>query len=153
MPGIVKSVSMTTLVMTGTLEPSNGAYGEADNYNVDGICLENLVSKNTQPEQTATNEFGFHCATQASSVSTSWSSATPKIKKGIHQSVKANWHPVKSALSRCCSWDGCSSVDSSSRWRLAPFGSLKRLICCASNFSSDDGLSCHSFVSFAKFCL
>ncbi len=118
----------------------SGEYSTAERFNVDGICLQHIVAKNLQMgPPSSTNEFHFTCARENSTSNTTWSFTTPKIKKGIHQSIKQKWQPVTRAFSRCCPWDGCSSVESSSGWRIAPFSALKRLLCCASNLSSDDG--------------
>ena len=157
--GFYKSISMTTLVRSGEFEHMDsvreeamesqsaidncdlsGEYSTAERFNVDGICLQHIVAKNLQMgPPSSTNEFHFTCARENSTSNTTWSFTTPKIKKGIHQSIKQKWQPVTRAFSRCCPWDGCSSVESSSGWRIAPFSALKRILCCASSLSSDDG--------------
>jgi len=133
--GFVKSLSMTTLAMSGAFEPMDAVKEEADGYNVDGHCLQHIVSKTLSTEPSTACGCG---RPRESEVHHRWPFASPKMKKGIHQSLKAKWQPVSRAISRCYSWDGCSS-ESSSRYGISmPCGFIKRFVCCSSNLSSDD---------------
>lgn len=116
-PGFVKSLSMTALAMSGAFEPMDVVKEEADGYNVDGHCLQHIVVKSLSAEPSPAE---YRCGRpRENPLNQGWPSTTPKIKKGLHQSIKAKWQPVSRALSRCYSWDGCSSTDCSSRYGIS----------------------------------
>lgn len=138
--GFVKSLSMTTLAMSGAFEPKGSTKEESNGYNVDGHCLQHIVGKTLAGEPLSLSRFGCNCPRENPMQSQAWSATTPKAKKGLHQTLKAKWQPVSRAFSRCYSWDGCSSIDSSSRWEgRTACGFVRRFVCCTSaSYTSDD---------------
>ena len=137
-PGLLKSVSMTTLLTAEALEPIDPVREDAaEGYNMDGQCIQQFFEKAFASE----SDFGFACPPRDShSIRQSVSSTSPKKRRAIHQSFKSMWQPVGRTFARCCTWEAASSVDSSSRrMYFSPCGFFKRLVCCAPSCSSDDG--------------
>lgn len=150
----LKSVSMTTLVLSGNLEPTNAGVendvvGQAESYEVPYIDGAKGYGAAEMPSPA---DFGF-CSAQHYAENYPWSASTPKLRRNLNKKIKTKWQPVSRFVSRCYQWDSCSSVDSSSRWfSFSPRRIIKRAICCGSTVSSDDGKSTNSFSLFV-YCM
>lgn len=130
-----KSASMTDLVMHGQ-QNLETVKDDVSEYNMDGICLQNIVAKSLRQDPVANTDICFSCPSEnAFSVQTRSSSIT-KAKR-LNRFIRTKWHALAHTFARCYIWED-SSIDSSSRWFQSPLSRLKGIVLCTSAFTSDD---------------